>query len=207
MELEERYPQVCEECEPRVRERIRATGYAAKTDHLRRMMERTRGGKVARGQSGWKSVLVFLGGVAWCLSIAGQATWDVVALLWSELDHGDLVDEDLSLSNSECIRRAMRGSALSAGCNVLVDPVARFALVLGLLSFWWNPKLQERLSRPGGRMVGLTEYYKLQAILLIARCLAWIYLTGIPNDKLTSQTIKGIHGALLFFGALVSYLE
>lgn len=47
-ELEERYPPLCRNCEPRVRERLQVTGYAAKTDHLRRMVEQTRKGQTKR---------------------------------------------------------------------------------------------------------------------------------------------------------------
>ena len=41
-ELEDRYPQVCQHCLPRVQDQIRAAGYAAKADNLRRMIDRSR---------------------------------------------------------------------------------------------------------------------------------------------------------------------
>ena len=203
-ELEERYPQVCEECEPRVRERIRATGYAAKTDHLRRLMERTRGGIIPRGESGWKILLVSIGGMAWGLSLVGQLAWDGLSLLSLEQDNGGLIDEDASVSSLGCLRQAVRESAVSPDCTTLADSWARFALLLGVLSFWWNPRLRERLVRFGGRFYGLQEYYKLQAISLFARFLAWTYVAGLSSSESGLQRTKGIHAAIPFFGALVS---
>jgi hypothetical protein len=40
-ELEGRYPQVCKHCKERVEGQLRNTGYMAKADHLRRIMERS----------------------------------------------------------------------------------------------------------------------------------------------------------------------
>ena len=206
-ELEVRYPQVCEECEPRVRERIKATGYAAKTDHLRRLMDRTMGGGIARGERGWKTLLVFIGGTAWGLSLVGQFAWDGLSLLSNEQDNGGLIDEVASNSGLEFLRQVAQGSAILPHCTMLVDPMAPYALLLGVLSCWWNPRLRERLTRVGGRFIGLPEYYKLQAILLFARILVWTYIAGISSSEPLPQTTKGIHGALLFFGILVSCLS
>ncbi|KAL6714945.1 hypothetical protein ACLMJK_007205 [Lecanora helva] len=207
-ELEQRYPQVCEECEPRVRERIRATGYAAKTDHLRRLMERTRGGGVSRSDTTrWKCLLVFLGGTTWSLSIAGQIVWDGVALLSQENHSGVSLDAEVPSIQSACLHQVMRGSALPSDCASLMNTLARFALLLGLISFWWNPKLQERLTKAGGRILGKSEYYKLQAVLLAARCLSYVYTMDMPREASTSQAVKGIHLALLFFGTLLTTMS
>src|SRR5947208_3599249 len=79
--LEERYPQVCENCEPRVRERIRATGYAAKTDHLRRMMERTKARGRRKRTPGWRDVVLIFGKMGWWVSLMGQLWWNLMCVL------------------------------------------------------------------------------------------------------------------------------
>lgn len=137
------------------------------------------------------------------MSIAGQVAWDGLTLLSYGQGYGELIDEDVA-SGSTCLDEAMRGFALPPDCTTLGNLVAPYALLLGILSFWWNPKLQEKLNRTGGRIVGKSEYYKLQAIFLVARCLAWVYLVELPGQEAASQATKGVHGALLFFGALVS---
>lgn len=202
--LEERYPQICEQCAPRVQERIRATGYAAKTDHLRRMMERTRGHVIPRGESSWKSALAFLGGTAWFMSLMGQIAWDGLVLLISGNEHEGLLDDEITLSG--CTQQAMRGSDLTSGCTALATRMARLALLLGLLACWWNPKLQEISRRRGGRMFGVFEYYKHQALLLLVRYLAYVYLDRTPSSDINLQKTMGVHAFLIFFCTLVSGL-
>ena len=199
-DLEERYPQVCPQCEPRVRERIRATGYAAKTDHLRRMMDRTRGSDIPYGVSRWQRLFVFLGGILWSLSIAGQLVWDGFNLV-PDPGAGELTDEDMSLSTSRCLRGIIQGTPPFPTCSGLADSLAGMALALGAVSFWWNPRLQEKLTRIGGRITGKAEFYKLQAILLAARTLAFWF---ISNDESNPLMTKGLHGSMLFFVILVS---
>lgn len=192
-----------------MQERIRATGYAAKTDHLRRMMERTRdgGGNLAYARSNWKSILIFAGGAGWFTSLFGQVAWDLLALWALQKETAGFIDGEPILSNSRCLGQLMRGSEVSPGCATLMDPLARFSLLLGLLSIWWNPKARERLNRNGGRMIGVGEYYKLQVILLVARCIALWYLAGSADSTPNRQMKMGIHWGVLFFGTLVSHSQ
>lgn len=75
------------------------------------------------------------------------------------------------------------------------------ALLLGVVSSWWNPVLQETLRRKGGRAVGTAEFYKLQGILLIVRCVTWRYL---PGAELSEQMVKAAHLSLLVLALIVS---
>ncbi|CAD6571510.1 MAG: hypothetical protein ASARMPREDX12_004558 [Alectoria sarmentosa] len=198
--LEERYPQVCKSCEPKVQEKIRAAGYAAKTDHLRRMMDRTRGYGIQYRDASWGSPLVTLGGVGWFLSLAGQVLWDGASLLKStEEDHG-LRDARESLSGSMCLQQVMRGSGSILDCTEILYSTAGLALLLGVLSSWWNPMLHETLRRKGGQAVGTAEFYQLQVMLLIVRCMTWCYL---PSD-LKVQMTKAAHLSLLVLTAVIS---
>ena len=202
--LEERYPQVCKKCEPRVQERIRAAGYAAKTDHLRRMMDRTRGHGIQYRNASWGSPLVTLGGVGWFLSLAGQVLWDGLSLFESTKErHGlqDLKDSLDPVSGSMCLQQVMRGSGSIFDCTELLYSAVGLALLLGVLSSWWNPVLQETLRRKGGRAVGTTEFYRLQGMLLIIRFVTWRYL---PGSGLTVQMTKAAHLSLLVLAAIVS---
>lgn len=199
-DLEERYPQVCGDCAPRVQERIRATGYAAKTDHLRRMMERTRGYGVPREDSSWKSLLAFVGGTAWFMSLVVQVVWDVLVLSMTRRDRREM-DGEISLS--DCIQQGLRGFALPSDCTTHAAPVAGLALVLGFLSCWWNPKLQEISRRRGGHMTGLSDYYKQQALLLAVRSIAYLHLERTPSSNFNSQITQGVHAFMLFFCTLV----
>ena len=198
--LEERYPQVCKECEPRVQERIRAAGYAAKTDHLRRMMDRTRGHGIQYRNASWGSPLVTLGGVGWFLSLAGQILWDGLSLFGSMEEHHGLRDVQNTSSGSVCLQQVMRGSGSISDCTELLHSTVGLALLLGVLSSWWNPMLQQTLRRKGGRAVGTAEFYQLQGMLLIVRCVTWWYL---PGAALEVEKTKAAHLSLLVLIAIV----
>ena len=202
--LEERYPQVCEDCEPRVRARINKTTYAAKTDHLRRMMERTREGRIAYRKSSWKSYIYFLGGVAWLVSWAGQAVWNGIGLWISKNGYGydGIREVDMSLSGSSCLQQVVQCSGLAPGCVELVDLMAYRALVLGFISILWNPRLQESLASRGGQIVGKRDYYFLQILLLGGRCASYMYLTRTTNNS--KLIVQVIHASSLFLSILVS---
>ena len=200
--LEKRYPQVCPRCEPKVQERIRAAGYAARTDHLRRMMDRTRGHGIQYRASNWGSRLVTLGGVGWFLSIAGQILWNGLSLLESTEGRHGLRDAQDSVSGSVCLQRVMRGSGSVSNCTELLYSTAGLALILGILTSWWNPTLRETLRRQGVRAVGTAEFYQLQGMLLIIRCATWWYL---PSYDLDAHKTTAAHVFLLVLAAGVSF--
>ncbi|CAK7263755.1 hypothetical protein SEPCBS119000_000647 [Sporothrix epigloea] len=78
--LEQRYPQVCADCEPRVLDRIREARYTAKTDHLRRMVDYSRQVRLTRatpidaanwaGQKLWWAGLVLQ--ILWQTGVIGS---------------------------------------------------------------------------------------------------------------------------------------
>lgn len=184
-----------------MQERIRAAGYAAKTDHLRRMMDRTRGYGIQYRSSSWGSPLITLAGVGWFLSLAGQVLWDGLSLFKSTEEHHGLRDAQDFASGTTCLQQVMRGLGFISDCTELLHSVVGLALLLGVLSSWWNPVFQESMRRKGGRAVGIAEFYKLQGILLMVRCVTWRYL---PGAELSEQMIKAAHLSLLVLALIVS---
>ena len=199
--LEERYPQVCGRCEPKVQDKIRAAGYAAKTDHLRRLMDRTRGYGIQYRDANWGSSLIPLGGLGWFLSLIGQILWDGLSLLESTEEHDGLRDPEESSSASVCLQQVMRGSNSILNCTQLLHSAAGLALLLGILSCWWNPMLQETSRRKGVQAVGIAEFYRLQILLLVVRCTAWWYF---PRCDLNTPMTTAAHLSLLVLTAIVS---
>lgn len=199
--LEERYPQVCKRCEPKVQERLRAAGYAAKTDHLRRMMDRTRGYGIQYRDASWGAPLITLGGIGWFLSLAGQILWDGLSLVGSTEESHGLRDPQILTSGSVCLQRVVRGSAAISDCTELLYSAAGLALILGFLSSWWNPVLKETLTRKGARAVGTAEFYQLQGLFLTVRCVIWWYL---PSFASTVQRNKAAHLSLLVFATIIN---
>lgn len=202
--LEERYPQVCVSCEPRARDRIRQAGYAAKSDHLRRMMERSRGGKLKTQRWNWRGLLVSMGAMGYWGSILGQIGWNFVGAMALK----DSTWEDsqrISLSTiKSCIVQGLRQRQLEGYCPTALTPYAGFALILGVLSLWWNPRLRDRVARRGGRLVGLDEYYRIQIFVLVARFVAWACLQDPSMSGLNPRVLPAIHIFMGVFTIIVS---
>ncbi|KAI9829068.1 MAG: hypothetical protein M1832_000091 [Thelocarpon impressellum] len=203
--LEDRYPQVCVDCEPRVRERIRAAGYVAKTDHLRRMMERSRRPGSGRGGGvwGWREAVVVLGSLAWWWSLLSQMSWNLLGAVASA-PTGLAIDG--STMFLECLSRCVLRREVEADCAVEAHDVALTGLLLGVAGVWWNNRLMEKVRGSGGRMVGLSEFYKLQAVALVTRVLAW-YLLREGSLELGPEARKGAHSFMLAFNVLTTLIS
>jgi hypothetical protein len=203
--MEERYPQVCAKCEPRVKERIRQAGYEAKSDHLRRMMDRSKAGRTARHARrwNWRSLLVFAGAIGYWASVAGQLSWD----LWGGLATDEaLRDEDellLSPSITSCVNQTLQTRQVPSYCSVDLAPYAGLSLVAGILSLWYNPKLRLKVEGRGGRFVGLGEYYKVQLIVMVVRCVFWALLRDPSLSGLQTHLPSTLHTFMFTFTILV----
>lgn len=204
--LEEQYPQVCGECAPRVSERIRATGYAAKTDHLRRMMERTREIREQRGLGswGWQTAVVMAGSLGWWSSLAGQAVWNIMGAMVNPDDEDGLRAEEIEATLPTCLHQYTQVRVMTSECAALAAPIAGLALVLGIISIWWNNRLSEKSRVPGCRMVGLKEYYKLQVVVLMARIGAWMFLKDGYAAGLSLPALRAAHLFMLAFITIVT---
>ncbi|OJD27358.1 hypothetical protein ACJ73_01242 [Blastomyces percursus] len=196
--LEERYPQVCESCEPQVRNRIRQVGYAAKSDHLRRMMEKSRLSRRAQGWS-WRSMLVAAGAVCFWVSVAGQLAWSLMGAMAAGKTSQSL-ESNVSLSLVPfCFNRIWKLQPLFEECSSALTPFAGVALFLGMLSIWWNPKLRHKVEGKGGRLTRMGEYYKAQLIVLVIRFVAWACLQDPSITGLNPKLPPAVHGFMTIF--------
>lgn len=202
--LERRYPQVCAQCEPRARARIQAAGYAAKTDHLRRMMERTRRGSIPKlnDGSGWRWLLVTLGGLAWWSSILLQGAWHVAGATLAQETMGAMTANDDSPSWQTCVQWSTSDLSGRQRCFRQASPLVGWSLVAALASFWWNPKLKDKISGRNARMTGLAEHLWLQAVMIAVRTAAWWMLNDTASSLLPQRAFGGAHAFMIAFLAL-----
>ncbi|KIW67733.1 hypothetical protein PV04_06965 [Phialophora macrospora] len=167
--LERRYPQCCAKCEPKVRAQLQEATYNARSDHLRRVLEKSRQRRIA-SRWGWRSLLVNAAGLGHFASLAAQILWHLYGSQITRLSPMEVIQP------AECLRqRAFHPSCLDA-----TEPLVGLSLVLGLLCIWWNPKWQEKFVNSEGRLVGLHEYYLTQLILLGLRFSAWVIFFHLP---------------------------
>ncbi|KIW18589.1 hypothetical protein PV08_02877 [Exophiala spinifera] len=169
--LEERYPQCCPRCEPKVRAKLHQATYHARSDHLRRVLEKSRQRRIG-SRLGWRSLLVSAAGVGYFLSFVVQLGWHL---------YGSQIvgkSSEQVLSPRECYQLRV----YSSQCLDALEPFVGLSLAVSLLCIWWNPKWQHKLSNHDGSLSGLYEYYLIQMALLGLRFIAWIVMFHVPLD-------------------------
>jgi hypothetical protein len=188
-----------------VKARIRQAGYEAKSDHLRRMMDRSKAGKAARKarQWNWRSLLVFAGAICYWASIAGQLAWDLTNALPVEKSLRDSDGFSMSHVVVPRIRQVLQTLHLPSDGPVDLGPYAGLSLVAGIFSLWYNPKLRLKVEGRGGRFLGLGEYYKVQLIVMVVRCAFWAVLRDPSSSGLDATLPPALHLFMFFFTVLV----
>ncbi|KAK5194726.1 hypothetical protein LTR72_006001 [Exophiala xenobiotica] len=176
--LEERYPQCCARCEPRVRARLHQATYNARSDHLRRVLEKSRQRRIGN-RLGWRSLLVSTAGLGYFLSVAMQLAWHL---------YGSQISDSSLLQGFEPIV-CLKHRPFVAQCLDVMEPFVGLSLALGLLCIWWNPKWQHKLSNNEGTLAGLSEYYLVQLALLGVRFGAWTIMYHVPLSTRTSAML------------------
>jgi hypothetical protein len=196
--MEERYPQVCENCELRVQNRIRETKYEAKSDHLRRIMERSkasRATKSARNRN-WRHIVDVLGFLVYWASVAGQVLSDLLGAV----EAGDVI---LKLFPSPSLVPLMsHASQILSWIGYSSQDTATVALIAGVLSIWWNPRLHYKVEGVSGRILGLNQYYECQLIVMAARFGVWALLQD--PSRLKPSLPPTLHAVMIVFTCLVS---
>ncbi|KAJ5996599.1 hypothetical protein N7499_007082 [Penicillium canescens] len=205
--LEDRYPQICESCEPRVKNRIRKAGYEAKSDHLRRMMDQSRANREARQvrNRSWRSLLLYAGALAYWASIAGQIAWDLISAMTLYQTSGSLggspiyTEPPMAPAFSQCTKQTLSMWRIPSDCVIDLAPAAGVALIAGALSLWWNPKLRLKIDGMPGKFKGLAEYYQAQLIVLVVRCVFWAVLKDPSASGLDPSMSPALHGLMMAF--------
>lgn len=202
--LEQRYPQICSLCAPRARERIKQAAYLAKTDHLRRMMDRTRQHTY---ENGWRALftryLLRLAGVGFTGSTFLQACWHAIAAMTSQsratTTAADNIPGQSPISQNanatgyaSCLVHAYQYHAHGPHCSLLFQDWIPILLLIASLTAWWNPQLLRRYTRRTGTLTHMWEYYSFQIILLFLRAAAFHFLQ-LPAALLKGESLKGAH--------------
>ncbi|KAF1922063.1 Ima1 N-terminal domain-containing protein [Ampelomyces quisqualis] len=187
-ELEERWPPVCRHCAARVDDQIRGAGYAAKADHLRRLMEK----------SEQKRRTVHTARQAWTLRLISSAKWTYIcSLLGQVLWHafGYLMAADARTWDAEagsgaatfswyvCLRQAIHVREVDECCvrSPSVTKLVVYALAADLLTLWWNPKLEAKTNTISGRMRGLKSLWAIRVAVFALRC-GSVYYCNVDRD-------------------------
>jgi hypothetical protein len=161
--LEKRYPQVCDACADRVGKAIEKAGYTAKTDHLRKMMDRSREARSVRKTTTPMDVIEVLGKWLWWAGFALQMLWHLRISLEviSEGEAGGMSDPDEPISSIQLRHVA----ALLPSQDWLILN----SLIAAVVSAPWNPHLVKVVRGFSRHLLGLQQWYSYQAIIIAMR--------------------------------------
>ena len=195
-ELEERYPQVCSACLPRVQDQIRNAGYAARADHLRRIMDK----------SDHRRKTVQTSRLSWTLRLISVAQWTyiisvLVGMLWHTF--GLIMVQSESFSDDEtfrwdvCLSQAIHMRSVNESCvlSPTITKLVEYALIADLLTIWWNPKLEVKANSLTGRMHGLKSLWSIRIAVLSFRFASLHYW---KRAAIGSETLKSFQNTQLF---------
>ncbi|KAE8453110.1 hypothetical protein EG329_012297 [Mollisiaceae sp. DMI_Dod_QoI] len=185
--LEKTYPQVCENCEPRVLERMRAASKTAKSDHLRRLMEKTRA-RTATATNAYTffDLVLLLGKWLWYIGLGGQLLWNIMALL---AIYGANKPETARLPYLEILFEFLRPLIITTTSRTW----ARRSLICSIFSIWWNPMFKQLNNGFMNHITGFGEWYKLQLLHIVIRSLFFYTMgSGVFSD-LYSPATAGAH--------------
>lgn len=190
--LEQRYPQVCADCEPRVLDRIREAGYTAKTDHLRRMVDYSRQVRLTRATP--LDAANWIGRKLWWAGLLLQILWQAgilgrfLFLLPSTSttipnSTGDLgFDSDAIVDGSTPHTTSHSPQQTTSTALVILQPLLRLlvykadiirsvCIAATLASCWWNPFFVQTVRGFTKPLIGIPTWYAFQATIVITRLL------------------------------------
>ncbi|KAI1630305.1 Ima1 N-terminal domain-containing protein [Exophiala viscosa] len=188
--LEQRYPQCCARCEPSVRARLHQATYNARSDHLRRVLGKSRQRRIS-SRLGWRSLLVSAAGLGYLLSLALQLLWHL---------YGSQISEQTFMPGFQP-RHCIMFRQFVSPCLDVMEPVVGLSLAAGLSCIWWNPGWQHKLANSAGSLDGLDKYYLVQLALLGLRFSAWIV---IPHVPLSTKVAAMLHACFAVAIAVIA---
>lgn len=194
------YPQICEQCEPKVRQRLERAQYTAKADLLRRMLDRSASARSRVTTRGWPERFDFVGRWLWIAGFVFQLGWHAVVVHGLLLQYLISAEADDTLFTFRLLRL----------CEPLVGNLPSDERLLGwsslvtILGVWWNPRFPQVYRGFTRHLNGVWKWYFFQAIAVALRVfLQKMDVLKTPNPaQLSTQT--AMHALALTFALLVS---
>jgi hypothetical protein len=184
--LEARYPQMCADCEPKVLSKLRDAGYTAKTDHLRRMMERSRAERSIVKKKTPLDYINIAGRWLWISGLGFQLLWHISYL--------SLAMEDATITPT-----STWWQSLFLLFRQILDrvPAPDFLMSAGiwtnLLSIWWNPQFIQVTRGFSRHIVGLLAWYIFQILIFALRIASMKFAALSEEEGLGSSARLAAH--------------
>lgn len=182
------YPQICADCEPRVRERLEQAAYTAKTDVLRRMVDRSATARKVVKQSGGLDVFNALGGWTRTVSLVLQLLWHASILRGLLLNYFVHLNADPEFQTFKALRTYV--SLLDSLPSP--DWLIRWSFITTILSVWWNPHFVQVFRGFTKHLSGVSKWYTYQFMAVAVRAIVpKVSDISTPDPDLLSKQIAG----------------
>lgn len=193
--IEQRYPQVCEDCQPGVLEGIKASLRWARTNDVGRRMNRTRD---SVGKHSSRYALSDLGLFLWHAGLWGHVSWCTSSVLrGARFDRFVPVGIPLFTKLPSYLQTLIK--ITTSNSWILLS------LACTLASCWWHPYIRKSSRVYRDNINGLQNWYKFQIFIVAIRFVAWRLMgTGVTADSSRQATICA-HLILVVINLLVRY--
>ncbi|OIW27151.1 hypothetical protein CONLIGDRAFT_415399 [Coniochaeta ligniaria NRRL 30616] len=195
--LEKIYPQICAECEPRVRQRIEQSAYTAKTDVLRRMIDQSKINKIITQRS-WLDVFHLLGRWLWALAFTLEIISHILGMSLSGLWY-------CTARESAPWICSLFQSVASELPNSLPEQARflRWSFYASLSSCWWNPLFVLTVRGFTKHVLGLPSWYIYQLMVLGIRLFSMRFLRDTDSRTMTTGTMFSAHLLGIIFALIL----
>ncbi|KAJ1325125.1 Ima1 N-terminal domain-containing protein [Microdochium nivale] len=198
-DLEKRYPQVCADCEPRVEKRLNEASYTAQTDHLKRMIRKTRSHRTEVRSWSILDLLDVAGKWAWHASFVLQFTWHA-AMLCGFLATSIAVFEESKPSWATSVAYVLRQVTRSPLGS---QRALSLAISTGLCSFPWNPRFKQSIRGFTTHIMGFKQWYTYQLLALLVRMVSLSASQYAESHGITPSAQLGAQVFLTIFTVYV----
>lgn len=198
--LEQRYPQICSDCEPKVRQRIEQSAYTAKTDVLRRMIDRTEN---HRTKKEWSPLHLFdlIGSWLRVVALTLQLLWHASVL------YPLLVDYIASQEDLAWMQPTLRMGLAFFGLLPATDLLINWSLIATVCGSWWNPRFVQTVRGFTKHLAGFSNWYMYQVMVISIRlaCMKLFSPARFQTSRISSQV--GSHLLMMTFAVLIYRLS
>lgn len=195
------YPQICVECEPKVRQRLERAAYTAKTDALRHMIDRSTGARKSVGKRGWLDLVDLVGRGLWISGYVVQLAWHAAVLYtllsqylrWTEVDSGSFAF------------KMQRTCGPLVGWFLSQQWLLQWSTVCGILGIWWNPRFAQTSRGFSKHVRGVFKWYIYQFMTITTRVCLWqgVFNRTTAGPLLLKEQLAS-HSVAAFISFLVS---
>lgn len=204
-DFEKRYPPVCSECGPRVRQKLKEANYQAKVASLGHMLVRSErpGVPVKFGPlEGLKWIVWMVRGAVWAWANVLFLVWNLCAALYAPYTSESMVTETPGWT--ECVLNSIEKSELDPTCYQVSHQQFSKYFPWSLLGFWWLYRQWGMDRHPEKKLVGGREYLNIEVAVVLIRLAAWILLGENGYIQTANKdTLMQFHAGFFFVSFVV----